>query len=229
MLLLGALFALLMAGFWLCCLADVALTPGDECPGLPKAAWIVLVAGTFVAGAAVWLAFRRPARPTVSPVRVGRDAGDGPPSAPEDRDLSVHRAVRPDPGHARNGPGMARNDPDAAGNGPGDTLSGPGGARNGTDTAAAAPGRAEGSRRGGWDGPGMCSSLEAEAALLRPPAGRSRPRGVPGQSPPMGPDDDPDFLRSLSRAIHGADPGDDPAGPMGWARRRAPALSPLGP
>ena len=42
MLLLGALFALFGAGFWLYCLTDVALTPGRECRALPKTAWIVL-------------------------------------------------------------------------------------------------------------------------------------------------------------------------------------------
>ena len=59
MLLLGALFALFAGGFWLYCLADVTLTPSDECPRLPKAAWVAVVAGTFVIGAAVWLAVRR--------------------------------------------------------------------------------------------------------------------------------------------------------------------------
>ena len=65
MLLLGALFILFAGGFWLYCLADVALTPSDECPRLPKAAWVAVVAGTFVVGAAVWLAVpagRGPAR-----------------------------------------------------------------------------------------------------------------------------------------------------------------------
>jgi hypothetical protein len=51
-----------------------------------------------------------------------------------------------------------------------------------------------------------------DAALLRHPAGRSRIRRAPSQSRPHGPDDDPEFLRSLSRAIHGAEPGDDRAG-----------------
>ena len=64
MLLLGALFVLMVAGFWLYCLVDVSLTPGSECRGLPKAAWIIIVAGTFAVGAAVWLGFRDPARPT---------------------------------------------------------------------------------------------------------------------------------------------------------------------
>jgi hypothetical protein len=65
MLLLGALFVLFAGGFWLYCLVDVALTPSDECPRLPKAAWVAVVAGTFVVGATVWLAVRRPAQLTV--------------------------------------------------------------------------------------------------------------------------------------------------------------------
>jgi hypothetical protein len=76
MLLLGALFVLFAGGFWLYCLADVALTPSDECLQLPKAAWVAVVAGTFVAGAAVWLAVRRPAQLTVR--RPARLAGDRP-------------------------------------------------------------------------------------------------------------------------------------------------------
>jgi hypothetical protein len=76
MLLLGALLILMVAGFWLYCLVDVALAPGSECRGLPKAAWIAIVAGTFAVGAAVWLGFRDPARPTRpirSPGGTGRE------------------------------------------------------------------------------------------------------------------------------------------------------------
>ena len=75
MLLLGALFVLFAGGFWLYCLADVALTPSDECPRLPKAAWVAVVAGTFLVGATVWLAVRRPAQLTVrrpAPLAGGR-------------------------------------------------------------------------------------------------------------------------------------------------------------
>jgi len=60
MLLPGALFVLFIAGFWLYCLIDVALTPSNECPRLPKAAWLVIVAVTFVIGAVLWLAVRPP-------------------------------------------------------------------------------------------------------------------------------------------------------------------------
>jgi hypothetical protein len=58
MLLPGALFVLFIAGFWLYCLVDVALTPSDKCPRLPKAAWLVVVAATFVIGAVLGLAVR---------------------------------------------------------------------------------------------------------------------------------------------------------------------------
>ena len=75
MLLLGALFALFIGGFWLYCLADVVLTPRDEFHRLPKAAWIAVVAGTLVIGAVVWLAVRRPGRPAD---RVGQPTGSRP-------------------------------------------------------------------------------------------------------------------------------------------------------
>jgi hypothetical protein len=80
MLLLGALFVLFAGGFWLYCLADVALTPSDECPRLPKAAWVAVVAGTFVVGATVWLAVRRPAQLTVL---AGGRPGKGMPAREE--------------------------------------------------------------------------------------------------------------------------------------------------
>jgi hypothetical protein len=82
MLLLGALFVLFAGGFWLYCLADVALTPSDECPRLPKAAWVAVVAGTFVIGAAVWLAVRRPAQLAGRP-GYGRRPGKGKPAREE--------------------------------------------------------------------------------------------------------------------------------------------------
>jgi hypothetical protein len=173
MLLLGALFALFLSGFWLYCLVDVALTPGSECRGLPKAAWIVVVAGTFVIGAAAWLAVRHRAGVTLAAAPPagfkarGNDAGgdpdDLPPPFPHPgRDRRIPRSSRPDP--------RIQVSPDYSGD------------------------------------------LDAEAALLRHPAGRSRPRRPTSRPPrPQGPDDDPEFLRSLDRAIRGAEAGDDPA------------------
>jgi hypothetical protein len=181
MLLLGALFALFMAGFWLYCLADVALTPGDECPGLPKAALIALVGGTFIIGAAMWLAVRRPAQPTGSPGPPGYDPGDPSlPRAPRTRGGAAPRRFRPGP--------RARNGNDLAGSGP-----------------------------GGGEGPAGYGRPGAEAALLRHPAGRSRPRGASGRPRPKGPDDDPGFLSSLNRAIHGAESADTREDPAGWS------------
>ena len=58
MLLSGALFALFMTGFWLYCLTDAILTPAPECRGLPKPAWIAVIAVTFIGGAIAWLIMR---------------------------------------------------------------------------------------------------------------------------------------------------------------------------
>jgi hypothetical protein len=60
MLLSGVLFALFLAGFWLYCLTDAALTPAI--PGLHKRAWVVFIAATFVIGAFAWVIARRRAR-----------------------------------------------------------------------------------------------------------------------------------------------------------------------
>ncbi|HWG13032.1 MAG TPA: PLD nuclease N-terminal domain-containing protein [Streptosporangiaceae bacterium] len=152
MLLLGAVFALFIAGFWVYCVADVALTPRYECRRLPKAAWLVVVAAIPVIGAVVWLAAGRPGQPAIAP-----------PAAPP---------TGPPP------------------------VSGSGG---GTGEDGGHPGN---ERPRPADEPGA----RDVARRSRPGPGRpARPRG------PRGPDDDPDFLRSLDRAIHGADAGDDPA------------------
>jgi hypothetical protein len=124
MLLSGALFALFMMGFWLYCLTDAILTPADECRGMPKLAWIVVITLTFIGGAVAWLIIREPLR---------RPAG----------------SLAPTPhlgGHYFR------------------------------------------SRR--W--------TDADDALARHPAGRARPAAAP-----RGPDDDPEFLRALDRAIRG--------------------------
>jgi len=65
MLLSGALVALFMTGFWLYCLTDAILTPACECRGLPKQAWIAVIAVTFVGGAFAWLLVRRQVRDQV--------------------------------------------------------------------------------------------------------------------------------------------------------------------
>ena len=132
MLLLGALIALFISGFWVYCLVDVALTPSSEFRRLPKSAWIAFVVVTFVIGAVIWLAVRRPAQPTAAP--------------------------RPP--------------------GPGDTDNLDGG-------------------HPGNERPRPADQTGAHAA--------SRPEPDP-VVPPRGPDDDPEFLRSLDQAIHGDGP-----------------------
>lgn len=189
MLLLGALFAFLVAGFWLYCLADVALTPSNECHRLPKAAWIAIVAGTFVIGAVVWLAVRRPAQPTVA---------------------SLSPAPWPDPGGT----------PGRGGSAPAFRASGSGGAGRPGE-----PGAAGGARtvdRAGQDSarpqeqrdmgrPGNETFTGQETVSQASPHSPMSPTGVAGLISAVGPDDDPAFLRSLDRAIHGAEAGDDPA------------------
>ena len=59
------LFVLFMAGCWLYCLIDAALTPAAEFPWLSKRTWIALIAVTLTLGALAWMAARsvRRARP----------------------------------------------------------------------------------------------------------------------------------------------------------------------
>ena len=156
MLLLSALFVFFISGFWLYCLVDVVLTPSNECGRLPKAAWIAIVAGTFVIGAVIWLAARRPAQPTLAPRPPGSSA-DGPPASQV--------------------PGARRDERDRHDR------------------------RAERRGHGTTNRPGSDEPR---------PADQPDPGGASGRRP-VGPDDDPGFLRSLDRAIHGADAGDNPA------------------
>ena len=62
MMLPGVLFVVFLAACWLFCLADAMLTPAAAYRGLPKGAWIGIIAVTFVAGAIAWLAVRRTQR-----------------------------------------------------------------------------------------------------------------------------------------------------------------------
>ncbi len=217
MLLLGALFALFIAGFWLYCLIDVALTPRNECRGLPKAAWVVIVAGTFAVGAVAWLAVRGPARPAPPSTAAGHQADPGqarrgrPRTSPAGHDAPARGLAGPAAPDA--------DDPDSEGpgsDGPGPDGSGPPQPPEGRDRPFPRYGRPDpadwdGPVHDGRDGPDPSASLAAEAALLRHPAGRARPRRASSPSRPKGPDDDPEFLISLDRAIHGLKADDDPA------------------
>ena len=102
MLLSGVLFVLFLAGCWLYCLTDAALTPADEFPGWRKQTWIVVIAVTLIAGAIAWVIARRNWR--AQPVAAGRR------HAPDDhrrrqrpeRDLVSRRWSTE--GHVRRGP-----------------------------------------------------------------------------------------------------------------------------
>jgi len=63
MLLSGVLFVLFLAGCWLYCLTDAALTPAEEFPGWRKRTWLVVITVTLIAGAIAWLIARRHWRP----------------------------------------------------------------------------------------------------------------------------------------------------------------------
>lgn len=69
MLMSGVLFVVVLAGCWVYCLIDAALTPNAVFRGLPKAAWIGIIALTFALGGIAWLCYRaslrsRPRRAT---------------------------------------------------------------------------------------------------------------------------------------------------------------------
>ncbi len=64
MLLSGVLLILFLDGCWLYCLVDAALTPAAEYRGLRKAAWIGIIAATFIGGAIAWLVSRHRSRRT---------------------------------------------------------------------------------------------------------------------------------------------------------------------
>ena len=59
MFLSGVLFVLFLAGCWLYCLTDAALTPAAEFPRFRKPVWIAVIAVTFVVGAIAWVIARK--------------------------------------------------------------------------------------------------------------------------------------------------------------------------
>jgi hypothetical protein len=78
MFLSGVLFVLLLAGCWLYCLTDAALTPAAEFPGMRKPVWITAIALTFIVGAIAWVIARKmwragywPLRPAAHPSLTG--------------------------------------------------------------------------------------------------------------------------------------------------------------
>jgi len=140
MFLSGVLFVLFLAGCWLYCLTDAALTPAAEFPGMRKPVWITAIALTFIVGAIAWVIARKmwragywPLRPAAHPSRTGWHYQE-----------TADAAFR------------------------------------GTPKDAA-------------------EALDAAAALARHPATRSK--NTPAV--PIGPDDDPEFLRELAERIRG--------------------------
>jgi len=131
MLLSGALFALFLTGFWLYCLTDAVLTPAQECRGLPKPAWIVVIILTFIGGAIAWLIVREPVRYSSAPLPRWHPDRPGDPDDPDEDYVQAGR----------------------------------------------------------W--------AEADYAVADHPTGRTQ------VAAPRGPDDDPEFLRALDRAIRG--------------------------
>ena len=142
MFLSGVLFVLFLAGCWLYCLTDAALTPAAEFPWLRKPVWIAVIAMTFIVGAIAWVVARK---------------------------LGRQRRLYPE--------GVW-----------GDRPSG---------------------RQRRWLGPAHPAYFQGSAddpflafdALARHPA--SQARNTPGRGVPVGPDDDPEFLRELAERIRG--------------------------
>jgi hypothetical protein len=78
MLLPGVLFVLFLAGCWLYCLTDAALTPAYEFRGWPKPVWMAIIAVTFIVGATAWVIARRAWRSRYwPPAAIGYVAADG--------------------------------------------------------------------------------------------------------------------------------------------------------
>jgi hypothetical protein len=130
----AALFVLFLAGCWLYCLTDTALTPVAEFTGLGKRAWIAIICATFIFGALAWAISRRYRR-----ARYRRLTPSG-----------YLAPVGYDDTNVRWYPGTA------------------------------------------------------DAALARHPASGARKAGRPERAVPVGPDDDPEFLRMLDRLISGS-------------------------
>jgi hypothetical protein len=141
MFLSGVLFVLFLAGCWLYCLTDAALTPAAQFPGLRKRTWVGVIAMTFILGAIAWVITRKSRRAGRRPL-LWTDY-----SALADYDGTNVRWYP---------------------------------------------------RR-----PTTADASRADAALARHPASQSRRPGRPRGTVPLGPDDDPEFLRQLAERIRG--------------------------
>ena len=136
MFLSGVLFVLFLAGCWVYCLTDAALTPAAEFPGARKPVWLTAIALTFIVGAIAWLIARKMWRAGYWPHRP-----------------AAHSSIT----------GFYYQTAD-------------------DDSLRGTPG-------------------DAAEALARHPATRSK--NTPERALPIGPDDDPEFLRELTERIRG--------------------------
>ncbi len=138
------LLVLFMTGCWLYCLADAALTPAAEFPGVRKPVWITVIGVTFILGAIAWVIARTSWRDRYWPAVPSGYLAWSDQYAPNVRWYPHHPPYR----------------------------------------------------RAGAD-----DSLLAAEALARHPA--SQARRASGRPIPIGPDDDPEFLRLLAERIRG--------------------------
>jgi hypothetical protein len=108
MLLSGVLFVLFLAGCWLYCLTDAAVTPAVEYRGLSKSTWICIISATFIVGALSWL-IARWSRRSKSWVTASAGYTWHSPWAAADAAVARHPAARTkkssrDPQHIPQGP-----------------------------------------------------------------------------------------------------------------------------
>ena len=197
MVLTGLLSALIGVAFWLYCLIDLLLTRSDNCRYLPKLAWVLVVVLIVGFGAVAWLLIGRPrtAGPTwLAALRV-------PGRAPRNRGRATRAPGRVPPrGRVTRFRGSQ-----PAGRTPWDTGLPPWAAgrvpagSGWFSRFSVRRGRPRGRRSGAWHADYLADRMDD--ARSRHPAGRARP---------LGPDDDPAFLRHLDDLIHGSrDIGND--------------------
>jgi hypothetical protein len=90
MFLSGVLFVLFLAGCWLYCLTDAALTPAAEFPGMRKPVWITAIAVTFIVGAIAWVIARKMWRAGFWPARSAAHPSLTGSHYPETADTAFH-------------------------------------------------------------------------------------------------------------------------------------------
>jgi hypothetical protein len=95
---------LLIFGFLLYCILDVALTSDDRVRNLPKLAWLLLVVLVPVVGGVVWLVAGRPASNGRTPGGHGSLPRPGASAHPANRPRRAPGSGSPRPSRAPRGP-----------------------------------------------------------------------------------------------------------------------------